>query len=347
VAPYTDQEQFRMEREKLFEREPTITLHSSELPDPGSFVTTRIAGRTAVIVRGDDGVVRAFHNVCRHRGAELVDEDSGCRKRFSCPYHAWTWNNAGQLIAVPHEASGFPGLEREAFGLHRFACEEYSGWIWVSLSRDEPLDVRAHLGELDGDIRAMEAESHVIFESTRLDIAANWKLLVEGGIESYHFRVAHRDTIAPLFLDNLSSYQCFGRHLRSVLPRSNLPELRDKPREQWDIGRYANVLYTLFPGPQFLVQDDHFVWIQSTPVAPGRTELRLATVIPRESHTLERESYWRKNHALTLYTLKEDFELAQGIQRGFACGGNEFLNFGRFEGALQRFSQFVADALAE
>lgn len=347
VARYTDPEHFRLEREKLFGRLPMIALHGSELPDPGSFVTTEIAGRAAVIVRGDDGIVRAFHNVCRHRGAELVGEEGGCRKRFSCPYHAWTWNNAGQLIAVPHEASGFPGLDREEFGLHRIACEEYAGWIWVSLNRDAPLDIRAHLGGLEGDILGMEAENHLIFESTALDIAANWKLLVEGGIESYHFRVAHRDTIAPLFLDNLSSYRCFGRHIRSVLPRSNLPELRGKPREEWEIGRYANVLYTLFPGPQFLVQDDHFVWIRSTPVAPDRTQLRLATVIPRDSHTPERESYWRKHHALTLYTLKEDFDLGEGIQRGFASGGNDFLNFGRFEGALQKFNQFVAGALAE
>ena len=346
VSHYSDPRRLERELENLFRRRPIILLHSTELSEPGSFVRRSIAGRPAIVVRGEDGVVRAFHNVCRHRGAELVGEDSGCRKRFSCPYHAWTWDNTGKLAGVPHQASGFPDMDREEFGLHTIACEEYAGWIWVSLNNDEPMDVKAHLGDLNDEIVAMQADQHVIFESTTLDIAANWKLLVEGGIESYHFRVAHRDTIAPLFLDNLSSYKCFGDHIRSILPRSNLPELREIPEEDWNIGRYANVLYSLLPGAQFLVQDDHFVWIQGIPVAPDRTELRLTTVIPVEENTPERESYWRKNHALTLYTLKEDFELGEGIQRGFAGAANRFLNFGRFEGALHAFNQAVEDVIA-
>ena len=347
VAQYTDPEQFRQEQERIFRRYPQIALNGSVLDEPGSYVTTRVGDSGVLIVRGDDGQVRAFHNVCRHRGAELVGDSGGCRKRFSCPYHAWTWDTAGKLIAVPHEKTGFPGMERDDFGLHRIACQEYAGWIWIRMEGDGELDVAAHLGELDADMRAMEADDHVVFESTTLDLDANWKLLVEGGLEAYHFRVAHRDTIAPLFLDNLSSYQAMGKHIRSILPRSNLTELKELPQEDWDIGRYANVLYTVFPGPQFLVQDDHFVWIQSTPLAPGRTRLRLTTMIPASENTPERESYWRKNHVLTMHTLKEDFDLGEGIQRGFANGANEFLNFGRFEGALEHFNQLVAKALAE
>ena len=342
---YSSDEIFGRERERIFARMPTIVAHSSEMPEPGDFVTVEHAGRPLLITRDESGNVRGFYNVCRHRGAQLVGDSSGCQQRFRCPYHAWTWNNSGELIAVPHEKSGFPDLDRSEFGLHRVACQEFAGWIWVSLA-GEDIDVEAHLGGLGAELLGLEAEDHVIHDSTDLEIAANWKILVEGGIESYHFRVAHRDTIAPLFLDNLSSYRLFGSHMRSILPRSTLPGLADQPAREWDIRQHANILYTLFPGSQFLVQEDHFVWIQSMPQAPDRTRLRLATMVPAQEHSGEKLDYWRKHHKLTSITLDEDFELGEGIQRGMSSGANQHLNFGRFEGALSAFNQAVEDAIS-
>lgn len=343
---YTSQAIFDREREHISRALPQIAAHGSELPDAGSFVTLELAGAPLLLVRDKDGTARAFYNVCRHRGARLVGDESGCRHRFSCPYHAWTWSNAGDLIGVPHEKTGFPGLERDQLGLKRVACEEYAGWIWVSFASETDIDVAGHLGDLAVDMLAMDAANHVIFESTTRDIAANWKILVEGGIEAYHFRVAHRDTIAPLFLDNLSSYRSFGPHIRSILPRSTLPELGAEEAGDWDLGKHANVLYSLFPGSQFLVQEDHFVWIQGTPLAPDRTRLRLSTVVPKEANTPENQDYWRRHHRLTSITLDEDFDLGEGIQAGMGSGANTHLNFGRFEGALARFNEVVDAAIA-
>jgi len=345
LEPYYCPEIFALEREHISHSLPQIAAHATELPEPGSFLTLEIAGRPVLLIRDGDGRVRAFYNVCRHRGAQLVAQETGCKQRFSCPYHAWTWNNAGDLIGVPHEKSGFPGLKREEFGLHKIACEEYADWVWVSLAAGEAIDVADHLGGLAQEFTAMLGGEQVIFESSTRDIAANWKLLVEGGIESYHFRVAHKDTIAPLFLDNLSSYQCIDRHIRSILPRSSLTELKEQPSEHWDISRHANILYSLFPGSQFLIQEDHFIWIQGTPLAPDRTRLRLSTIIPAQANTPEAQKYWQRNHDLTMMTLDEDFELAEGIQKGLESGANTHLNFGRFEGALTRFSAFVDEAI--
>ncbi|MEM1110385.1 MAG: SRPBCC family protein [Pseudomonadota bacterium] len=342
---YLSSDIFAREQALIGRRLPQIVAHVSEIDKPGDFITTELAGRPLLLIRDEDGNARAFYNVCRHRGAQLVGESSGCQHRLRCPYHAWTWNSAGQLIGVPHEKTGFPGLDRSEFGLHALPCEEFGGWLWVSLASEEPIDVSAHLGELAGDILAMDAGRYRIFDTTIKDIDANWKILVEGGLEAYHFRVAHKETIAPLFLDNLSSYQCFDRHIRSVLPRSSLTELESSSAEEWDFAKHANVLYTLFPGSQFLVQEDHFVWIQGKPIAPDRTQLQLSTVIPAEANTPEQHSYWRRNHELTMYTLDEDFVLGESIQRGLASGANTHLNFGRFEGALARFNEFVDQAI--
>lgn len=344
---YQSAEIFAREQARIHRRLPQIAAHGSELPGPGTFKTMHFCGVPLLLTRDEAGEIHAFLNVCRHRGAELVADAAGCRHRFSCPYHAWTYDNTGRLIGVPHEKSGFPGLGRDTHGLYRVACAEFAGWIWINLAEDAPgIDVAAHLGGIADEIRALGAGDHVAFDSTTLDIKANWKLLVEGGLEAYHFRIAHRNTIAPLFLDNLSSYQCFGPHMRSVLPRSTLAGLQDRPAGEWSIREHANILYSLFPGSQFLVQEDHFVWIQGMPVAPDHTRLILSSMIPAQENTPERREYWTRNHALTIRTLKEDFDLAEGIQRGLADGGSRRLNFGRYEGALAAFNAFVDAAIA-
>ena len=342
---YKSQAIFDREREQIARKLPQIAALSSQLAEPGSYLSMELAGLPLLLVRDESGEARAFYNVCRHRGAQLVTERQGCKNRLRCPYHAWTWNTSGELIGVPHEKTGFPGLDRGEFGLHTVACEEYAGWIWVCLDESAEIDVASHLGELAPDMLAMNAGDNVIFDTKEREVTANWKILVEGGIESYHFRVAHSNTIAPLFLDNLSSYRCFGRHIRSVLPRSTLPGLAEQAEETWSIAKHANVLYSLFPGSQFLVQEDHFVWIQGIPLAPDRTLLRLSTVIPAELNTEEMAGYWRRNHDLTMVTLDEDFDIGESIQHGINGGINEHLNFGRFEGALARFTDFVDEAI--
>lgn len=345
VDHYTSPSIFERERVCINAALPQIAAHSSQLPEPGSFLTLEMAAQPLLLSRDEHGDCRAFLNVCRHRGAQLVSAESGCSQRFSCPYHAWTYSNSGDLIAVPHEKQGFPDLDRQTHGLQQLPCEEFAGWIWVRPDGQSGVDARQHLAGLAADIEAMNSADHIVFDTTVRRIAANWKILVEGGLEAYHFRVAHKHTIAPLFLDNLSSYQCFNQHIRSILPRSTLADLSDSEDENWSMRKHANVLYTLFPGSQFLVQDDHFVWIQGRPLAPDLTELRMSTMIPAASNTADQHAYWRKNHDLTIMTLNEDFDLGESIQKGLASGANTHLNFGRFEGALTEFNQFVAEAI--
>ncbi len=347
VLRYSDEEHFQQEQDAIFRTDPLIALHSSELPEPGSFVTESIAGIPVLFIRDDSGQVQTFLNVCRHRGAELVGDASGCKNRFSCPYHAWTWNLSGELIAIPHGESGFPHIDKSAFGLQKIPTQEYAGFIWVVLTRGAPIDVELHLGELSEDIKGMGADRYKIFAREQYDCAANWKILTEGGIEAYHFKVAHRNTIAPLFLNNLSSYQTFGPHIRSVLPRSTLTELNEKAQNDWNIYEHSNVLYSLFPNTSFLVQEDHFVWIRKIPVSADRSILRLCTMIHEDQDTEAAQNHWQLNHDFTVKTLLEDFQLGESIQRGMTSGANEVVNFGQFEGALTYFNKTVDQRLAE
>lgn len=345
VEDYLDIQRFRKERETVFSSAPQPVVHTSELPEPGSFLRREFAGLPLLFTRDQDRDAHVFLNVCRHRGTRLVDDEQGCKGRFSCPYHAWTWNNRGELLAIPHAEQGFAALDKGALGLTRVGCIEHRGWIWVSAGSDVAPDVNTELNGLATDLDWFGAAEHRLVKSDEFVCKANWKILVEGGIEAYHFRVAHRNTIAPYFLDNLSSYRLFGPHMRSILARKSLAELPDMPEDRWQIREHAQVLYSMFPLNQWLVQSDHFAWIQMDPLEPGATRVRISTLAPTDRADEDR-AHWLRNHEITLETLAEDFAISESIQAGLASGANTHLTFGRFEGALGDFHRSVDLRLA-
>ncbi len=342
VDEYTDATRFAAEKQRIFGRMPLIVAHASELDGPNSFIRRTINQKPLLLLRGDDNQVRAFLNVCRHRGTRLVDDESGCKRRHSCPYHAWTWDSRGQFVNGPHFEAGFPGLNKQDLGLKPVPTAERHGFIWL-LPEHGPQDVEDYLDEFDSAL-AWAGTGQLVVHASEVQLRhCNWKILVEGGIEAYHFRVAHRNTIASLFNDNLSSYQCLGPHMRSVLPRASISELPQQPREQWNLREHANVLLNVFPSNSLLVQSDHVIWIGIYPLAVDRSELRMMTLKPADSK--HSEDYWDKNHRLTVTTLNEDFDIGESIQSGLLSGANDALKFGRFEGALNRFNETVRSYL--
>ena len=343
VERYTCPDRFAQERQALFRSKTAIVAHGSELAEPDAFLTRDFAGLPLLLTRDAAGDVHAFLNVCRHRGSRLVDEAGGCRRRFTCPYHAWTYDNCGTLKGMTYGETGFPGIDKSALGLKRLGCREAYGWIWVAAEIESAPDVDGFLGGLAGDFAWFRGDSLKIAHEEKWERAANWKILFEGGLESYHFRIAHKDTIGPFFQDNLSSYRMFGPHIRSILPRARLDAEMAEPEESRSLRRAANLVHSVFPSAQLLVQEDHIVWIQALPLAPDRTRVRLATLVPVEFDPADAEAaaHWRKNHDITVRTLSEDFAIGEGIQRGLLSGANTELRFGRFEGALARFNRIV------
>jgi len=339
VDQYQSEAIFQRERDQMFARLPAVAAHVSELPNPGDFVKREIAGRSILVTRDTQGEVHAFLNICRHRGTQLVDDESGCKHRFTCPYHAWSYANTGELVSVPHMDTGFPDLDKARYSLKSLQCEERFGFIWVIATPDVSFDFDAYYAPIAAEAEGLDLANMAIADEEKKVHNSNWKILVEGGIESYHFKVAHRKTIGPYFEDNLSSYQMLGDHMRSVLMRSSMHVLRDQPTDQWRLRDHANIIYTFFPTTQLLVQKDHVVWINSRPVSAGQTELRLATLAPKSR--LAEEAYWQKNHQITSTTLNEDFVIGESIQNGFASGANDVITFGRFEGALPEFNRTI------
>lgn len=339
VEHYTSQERFDRERSEIFRKRPLIAAHSSEMSEPGAFLRREVAGLPVLLARDKSGAVNAFLNVCRHRGTRLVDEDAGCKHRFTCPYHAWTYASSGELIAAPHFDQGFSGLQKDELGLKRLTCEERFGFIWVTVEPEHAPDVETFIGELSDELEALHLDQMFVTHQDVPIHKANWKILVEGGIEAYHFKVAHRTTIGPHFEDNLSTYRMVGPHMRSILMRTSMAKLSPETRASWRLRDHAQVLYTLFPGSSLLVQSDHISWIQSEPIGPSETRLRVSTVAPKSE--ADRADHWKRNHEITRTTLDEDFEIGESIQSTLSSGANTDMLFGRFEGAPDSFNAEV------
>ena len=187
-----------------------------------------------------------------------------------------------------------------------------------------------------------------MFESESRLWNANWKLIVDGGLESYHFKIAHRDTIAGFFTDNTSTYEFIGDHIRSVLPRSSILGLADQPESNWDIRQHTHLLYALAPNASLLIQERHFELILTTPLSIDQCRIEIMTVAPKpgpEGYSDKDAGFLAANHAFTKTTLDEDFEIAEQIQRGMHTGANEHFRFARFEGALSQWHERLEEKL--
>jgi phenylpropionate dioxygenase-like ring-hydroxylating dioxygenase large terminal subunit len=190
AKPYYDPAWFALEQEAVFRRSWMQTGHVCELPDKGSFIRRELEALNVslLIIRGKDGIIRAFHNVCTHRGTQLVDEAAGKRATFSCPYHMWTFGGDGALVSAPDFESF--GLDKKDCGLKQVALDICAGMIFVCLAK-EPPPLRDWLGELADQMETLPVARATHFSEYHYEIAANWKLTYDNFQENYHLRFIH------------------------------------------------------------------------------------------------------------------------------------------------------------
>ncbi|HEY9265707.1 MAG TPA: aromatic ring-hydroxylating dioxygenase subunit alpha [Mycobacterium sp.] len=222
-ASYASADVFASEQEHIFETMWICAVRSAELAPPGRFKKVQIGRESVLLVRGRDGLLRAFLNVCRHRGAQLCTEAEGQVKRsLRCPYHSWTYALDGSLTAAPNIGSltddvGAP-IDRTEFGLVPVALTEWLGYTWVCLSDTPPPfeDVVAEATRTLGDsdainrygIGGLDVGRRIVY-----DVAANWKLIVENFMECYHCSSIHPELVGvvPEFARGVAAQANIGR----------------------------------------------------------------------------------------------------------------------------------------
>jgi phenylpropionate dioxygenase-like ring-hydroxylating dioxygenase large terminal subunit len=190
AEPYYDPAYFELERRAVFLKSWIQVGHVCEFPDKGSFIRRDLefAGASLLIVRGQDERLRAFHNVCTHRGTQLVDKAAGRQARFTCPYHAWTFGTDGALLSAPDFESF--DLSKADCALKTVALDTCGGLVFVNLD-PQPQPLREWLGDYAEMLEQMPVARATTFSEYTYEIAANWKLTYDNFQENYHLRFIH------------------------------------------------------------------------------------------------------------------------------------------------------------
>jgi Rieske 2Fe-2S family protein len=258
-------------------------VRSADLARPGAFRTVQVGRESVLVTRSRTGELRAFLNVCRHRGARLCTQESGeVRRTLQCPYHAWTYGLDGKLVAAPNLVK-MPDVDRVAYGLIGVALREWLGYAWVCLADEPPSFEETVLGaavERLGDAAAIEhygTERLALGRRVRYDVRANWKLIVENFMECYHCATIHPELVSvlPEFAGGYAAQYYVG-HGAAFADRAagftvdgssgfgRLPGLTDEQdRRYFAITIRPQVFINLVP--------DHAIVHRMTTLAPDRT----------------------------------------------------------------------------
>ncbi|MFT3763969.1 MAG: aromatic ring-hydroxylating dioxygenase subunit alpha [Minicystis sp.] len=341
VADYLSPD--RLEREqRMIRRLPVVVGFASQVAAPGDFFTHDHSGVPLLVARDREGKLGAFLNACRHRGTRLEDAPCGSGKKgFVCPYHAWAYGTDGRLLAVPHR-EGFPGLDLSTRGLVRLPAAERHGLVFVQAAPGDPLAIDDYLRPFGEDFQGFDLGSHVLFAPSTRTVQMNWKLMLDGSFETYHFRTTHARTIAPLFFDNQGVFDFGEPHLRMVLPKRSIESLRGAERASWRIREHANLLYGLFPNTVVLVQPDHAMVVTTWPVALDRSVLVAGMLIPEPPKTPKAEAHWLLNEKIFWDAITEDLTMGERIQATLRSGANEHLLTARYEHLIPRVHEAIA-----
>ena len=244
------------------------------------------------------------------------------------------------MIGLPDERN-FPGVERDGHRLAPVPVAEKHGMIFVQATPGEPFDVDELLEGMAAELAPYRLEGWTPYSSRRFDFSMNWKIAVDTFLEPYHFPFLHKNTVASIFIGNLCLYDGFGPHLREVLPRHGLREMREKPPEDWDLVDNSALVYVFFPNTAFIVQKDHMeVWrcFPKKGGGPGASTVLFDFYIPEPVRGEKARIHWDKNVDLAVRTvIEEDFPTGETIQAGFAAGVNAHVTIGRNEPAVAHF----------
>lgn len=349
VTKYTDPEQLQQEINILFRKFPIVIGHSSDVANVGDFFTHDDTGVPIVVTRCQEGELKAFLNVCRHRGSRLESEPCGNTRRLTCPYHSWSYALDGTLVGMPQPV-GFDTVDRSEHGLVELPAFERFGLIWVVPSpqdkQEKEVDLASWLAPLEEQLAGLDLGNHVVFRKWALHKDMSWRLALEGFQESYHFCSAHRETACSNYLDNQSLFLNYGPHVRHAVPLPRVLELRDQPEKQWEYRRNFMTQNYVFPANFVQAMTDHVYVHTILPTGPGTCAFHCMMLIPEEPADEKAERYWQKNHDVVRVVFDEDFTIGEGIQKGFEANANEHFVFGKYECGLHYGQKAIDDALA-
>jgi nitrite reductase/ring-hydroxylating ferredoxin subunit len=342
---YFDPERGRAEVERIFRRLPLVLAFSCELREPGAWKALEAAGVPVLITRADGGSLHAFLNVCSHRGAIVAPDGSGCARRFTCPYHGWTYGADGRLLGIANR-SEFGPVDANRLGLTRLPAAERAGLVFVALRPDAPLDLDTFLCGY-GEVLAHLGLERCVLVGRQAVAGPNWKVAYDGYLDFYHLPILHRNTFGPR-MPSQALYDAWGPHQRVSFPNPGLARLAALPEEDWDLESLIGGVWTVFPHisiADFQADGKIYMVSQLFP-GPGVGEsLTVQSFLATAEPDAGARAAIAKTMEFLLHVVRdEDYATGLRIQRALEAAGARDVLFGRNESGGQRFHRFV-DAL--
>jgi phenylpropionate dioxygenase-like ring-hydroxylating dioxygenase large terminal subunit len=352
---YDHPELTRLEIERVLMPSWQIVCHVNSIPRAGDYETFDLGPESVLVLRDRDGSIRAFHNVCRHRGARLLDGSGNCPSTITCPYHGWSYRHDGGLIGVPMRET-FPGLDRSAHGLRPVRVDTALGFVFVCFAGDPP-PVSSTWGRLALELAPYRFEEMVPLTPITTDVwDVDWKIAMDNYLESYHVPIGHPG-LYRMFTPDYDDVASVPGVARGV------SWMRDQPSSRWSERLYQKLVagavmhlpenlrrswrfYSALPNLGIDVFPDQMDFFQLLPGGPGKCIVRGAVFgLPNASREIRAVRYL--SNRINTEVNNEDKWLCQRVQRGLASPSYTPGPLSALERWMLEFHDLLREAIPE
>ncbi|MBF4162482.1 aromatic ring-hydroxylating oxygenase subunit alpha [Nocardioides acrostichi] len=344
LSYYRDQGVFEREL-SLLRSTPLALAMSAQIKEPHSFATRTVLGTHLLFTRDADGAAHVFLNYCRHRGARPA-EGAGVSRRFTCPYHAWSYDTSGCLASMPGK-KGFAGMDKGEYGLVELSSEERHGFVWAVLDEDIDIDLDEHLGAFDAELSQWGYENYGYLTEREFDAEVSWKNSLEAFAESYHFPFVHGQSVIGMnTVADTAAYDEFGPHHRLHMPFRWIADL-EEGQGDWSPGANGGVIYWVYPN---LILANSPVGVEIIDMLPVDDPVRCTvrhswmSIVPAADDATRSmyEDIYEQVHAAVR---DEDYGVLPGCGAGVRAGQHDHMILGRNEIGVQHMVRVMAERL--
>ena len=342
---YVDSQRWELEMERIFKRVPLTLGFSCELSEPGSYQAFEVAGVPVLLSRDQEGVIRSFVNSCSHRGAVIMEEGTGTARRFTCPYHGWSYNQQGALVGILDRRDFGDQLDPSCHGLQELPCEERAGLIFGSLTPGSALDLDQYLLGYDQLLEHLHLADCTLVGRQQVD-GPNWKVAYDGYVDLYHLPILHKETFGPDY-NNKAIYDAWGPHQHVSSPDERVLKYQDTAEDDWPELMLTAGLWTIFPhvsiarfdagGPIYMVSQ---LFPGDTPGSSVTVQSFLSTFDPDDE---QNKTIATQMDFLLHVVRDEDYFTGFRLQKALKAGIKSHVMFGRNEAGGQRFHRWIED----
>ena len=342
VADYIDNEIVSSEVNKIFYDHPVPIALSAELKENNSYKASKAIDTPLLITRGEDGAVRTFINICKHRGAPVCPEGSGKKSKFNCTYHGWMYNNTGNLVNI-FKSDTFGDIDKSKIKLTQLFCEEKSGFIWACLNPDIKYDLNKWMNGFDVELDDIDLKNWYLFKSIKIN-GPMWKICWDGYTDGYHHHMVHPETVGKNTIVNLIAHDTYGPHQRFAFGLKNIDELSDIEEKDWEPENHLRLIHSVFPNSSIsAIQNEHclvsIIFPSPDLQETVTTQYILCLKEPKTKEEIKKAEEFAELSRAAI--IDEDYPINFKIQESIHSKANTEFLFGKNEPIQQHYHNWI------